>query len=159
MSATAGEIQEEMGHVRSEIRDDVRGIFAGARAMTDWRHYLRQYPWVALGVAAAVGFWIVPARTVVFDNSLIDLADAAREHKDLVDPSPPPQESEGALASTASVAMSSLLQSAVAIGMHQLGQFLNGRTNRQPLSRETGRNYGTENHDSGFTASTPVLPC
>lgn len=58
----AEQIRQEMVRVRSELHNDVDEVVASARALTDWRQYVRSYPWVCLGVAAAAGYLIVPSR-------------------------------------------------------------------------------------------------
>jgi hypothetical protein len=58
----ADQIRQEMVRVRSELHDDVGDVVASARALTDWKQYVRSYPWICLGLAAAAGYWIVPAR-------------------------------------------------------------------------------------------------
>ena len=100
----AEQIQEEMRHVRTELRDDVQEIVAGARVIADWRHYIREYPWIAVGAAAAVGFFVVPSRPVVIKPSTKDLIELAKAHKLFVDPTPQPQKKPGFLGSIAGFA-------------------------------------------------------
>ena len=52
------------GFVR-EIDHDLEDVSASARSMVDWKHYVKAYPWVCLGTAAALGFLIVPKRSTV----------------------------------------------------------------------------------------------
>jgi DUF883 C-terminal glycine zipper region len=54
------EIRRKMGQIRRDLHEDVREVVAGAEAATDWRRYVRAYPWAAVGAAAAVGFLAVP---------------------------------------------------------------------------------------------------
>ncbi len=56
------EIRRQMAQIRHDLHQDVQGVVAGAEAVTDWQRYLRSYPWVALGAAAAVGYLLVPRR-------------------------------------------------------------------------------------------------
>src|SRR4249920_1505119 len=56
----AQEIQREMQHVRANLGTDVRNLAQQARDSTDWRHYVRSYPWVCLGAVAAAGYLLVP---------------------------------------------------------------------------------------------------
>ncbi len=51
-----------MAKIRRELHEDVRGVVASAEAVTDWKHYVRTYPWLAVGLAVAVGFLVVPKR-------------------------------------------------------------------------------------------------
>jgi len=54
------EIRRKMGQIRRELHEDIREVVAGAEAATDWRRYVRSYPWAAVGAAAVVGFLVVP---------------------------------------------------------------------------------------------------
>jgi ElaB/YqjD/DUF883 family membrane-anchored ribosome-binding protein len=54
------EIQEQMAQIRRELHQDVREVVAGAEAATDWRRYVRAYPWAAVGIAMAGGYLLVP---------------------------------------------------------------------------------------------------
>jgi hypothetical protein len=133
--ADADQIQEEMRHVRSDLRSDVQEIVAGAREMTDWRHYVAAYPWVCIGAAAAVGYFLVPSRPVVIKPSSQDLLELAKAHKLFVDPSPKPVQKQGLLGSLTGMAMSGILQAAMAVGSHQLDQFFKGLSERPPPPR------------------------
>jgi hypothetical protein len=54
-----------MLELRSEVREDVEGIFDRAEQLTDWRYYVRRYPWACLAAAAVVGYAIVPKHPAV----------------------------------------------------------------------------------------------
>jgi len=58
----ADDIRRQMAQVRRELHKDVRGVVATAEAVTDWRRYLTIYPFVTLGAAFAVGYFIVPRK-------------------------------------------------------------------------------------------------
>jgi hypothetical protein len=56
------EVRRQMAKLRADLHQDMRGVVAGAEAATDWRYYVRQYPWPCLAVAFAAGFLVVPRR-------------------------------------------------------------------------------------------------
>jgi hypothetical protein len=56
------EIRKGMARIRRELHEDVRGVVESAEAVTDWKHYIRDYPWASIAAAAAIGFVIVPRR-------------------------------------------------------------------------------------------------
>jgi ElaB/YqjD/DUF883 family membrane-anchored ribosome-binding protein len=56
------EIRRRMALIRHELHEDVREVVATAEAATDWRYYVSRYPWVSLGTAFALGYFIVPRR-------------------------------------------------------------------------------------------------
>jgi len=134
-ATTSDQIQAEMRQVRTELRADVREIVAGARVMTDWRHYVRQYPWLAIGASAALGYFLVPTKPVVIKPSSHDLIELAKAHKLFVDPSPKPQQQQGLMGSLTGMVMGAVLQTAMAVASHQLDQFLKGLAERPPRPR------------------------
>ena len=78
----ADEIRRQMALIRRELHDDVRGVVASAEAVTDWHRYIRDYPWVSLGAAAAVGFMIVPRKRRSVPRDVArrsDVADAVEQ--------------------------------------------------------------------------------
>ena len=52
------EILRRMKEIRSDLDEDVQEIVEQARAMQDWRTYMKSHPWVA------VGYILVPNRRV-----------------------------------------------------------------------------------------------
>jgi hypothetical protein len=63
-------VQARMKGIRCDIDQDMEDVSASARSMVDWRHYVRTYPWVCLGAAAALGFLIVPKRSTANSASV-----------------------------------------------------------------------------------------
>ncbi len=61
-AAAIGEIRREMAHLRQDMHREVRGVVRGAQSLADWRSVIRSYPWLCLGVSAAVGYLVVPGR-------------------------------------------------------------------------------------------------
>ena len=57
-------ILQRMEEVRCDVDEDVQEIVEGARDMGKWRYYVRSYPWLCLGAALAVGYLIVPRRSI-----------------------------------------------------------------------------------------------
>jgi hypothetical protein len=57
-------IQREMARARRQIHDDVGGAIDGVQTLTDWRTIVRGHPWLSLGIAAAIGYLVVPRRFV-----------------------------------------------------------------------------------------------
>jgi hypothetical protein len=122
----AEEIQRQMRDVRSELRDDVQEIVENARVMTDWQFYVRQYPWICLGAAAALGYFVVPQRVLVVKPDAQMLSDLVRQHQLAVKTEVRPQPSGGVLGRLVNVAASALLHGVVAIASQQMNQFLRG---------------------------------
>ena len=58
----AEEIRRRMTVLRRELDGDVRQVSKSARAMADWTFYVRQFPWIAAGLAVGTGFLLVPRK-------------------------------------------------------------------------------------------------
>ena len=58
----AREVCQRMASLRRELDTGVQQVAESARAMTDWTFYVRRFPWVAVGLAAAAGFLLVPRK-------------------------------------------------------------------------------------------------
>ena len=134
----AERIREEMRQVRTELKADVEEIVAGARVLSDWKHYVRQYPWICVGAAAAAGFFIVPTKAVVVKPSQRDLIELAKEHKLFVDTKPQPVKQTGLLGSLFGMAAGAISQGAIALASHHLDQFLKGLGERPPPAQRPG---------------------
>lgn len=58
----ADQIRCEMRKVRREMRGNIESIATQARQLTDWKYYIAQAPWLAVGLAAFAGYSAVPTR-------------------------------------------------------------------------------------------------
>ncbi|TVQ01764.1 MAG: hypothetical protein EA381_04590 [Planctomycetaceae bacterium] len=74
-------ILRRMEEVRCDLDEGAHEIAESARDMGQWRHYVRNYPWVCVGVAWAVGYVIVPRRRLgvrKVNRTLDEVADHSR---------------------------------------------------------------------------------
>ena len=86
----ADRLRQEMRTIRRELGQDVEELVEHAEQLMDWRYYVRRYPWASLGVAALLGYFVVPQRIVTLptdEHTLARLADRIPIH-------PPPSESK-----------------------------------------------------------------
>ncbi len=109
------EIERQMRALRSELREDVQDIVENARVMTDWQYYVRSYPWLCLGAAAALGYVLVPARIQVVRPDARALAELVRQHQVNVKAEVKPQPSPGWLGQLVNLGAGIALQGAMAI--------------------------------------------
>ena len=77
-----------MQQIRCEMDQDLEEMVASARTMVDWKHYVKTYPWVCLGTAAALGFLIVPKRSRAIHPDLATLTELAKTGHLVVEPAP-----------------------------------------------------------------------
>lgn len=61
-SMSADELQARMARLRGELRTDVTRTRAAAKRLTDWRYYVRQFPWASAATMVAAGFMLVPKK-------------------------------------------------------------------------------------------------
>jgi hypothetical protein len=127
------EIQQQMRQVRRELGEDVQEIVDSARTMTDWRHYVRTYPWVCLGAAAVVGFLVVPSRPQVMRPDAATLKEWARSQKLVVDPAGTVRTKPTLLGQLAGMATGALVQGGLSLARQFALQQLAAAT--QPATR------------------------
>jgi hypothetical protein len=143
-ASTADALQRQMQQVRAEMREGVQEMVASARDMTDWTYYVRTYPWLCVGAAAAIGYLVVPARRQPpIKPDLRDLAELARQQKIVVKVEEPKQ-GPGLLGMLVKMAAGPLLQGGLAILKHQFDEQLRSRQEQAAASNGNGRgpHYG-----------------
>ena len=95
---SADDIRRQMAQIRQRLHEDMQGVVAGAEAASDWKHYVRMYPWAAVGVALAAGFLVVPRRRRSVTKTAEKAAEAAvAKFSNTVEPLasvPPPKPEE-----------------------------------------------------------------
>jgi hypothetical protein len=119
---TAESLQRQMQQVRAEMRADVEQIVANAREMTDWTYYVRTYPWICIGAAAALGYLVVPSRSPVLRTDARDLQELAKQQKIVVRVEDPRSSKPSLLATLVRLAAVPLLQGGLAIVRQQIEQ-------------------------------------
>ena len=84
----ADAVRAQMQQIRCDIDQDLEEMVVSARNMVDWKHYVKMYPWVCLGAAAALGFLIVPKRSTTPHPDLATLTERARTGHLIAEPVP-----------------------------------------------------------------------
>jgi hypothetical protein len=51
-----------MAQIRRDLHEDVKGVVEGAEAATDWRRFVRNYPWACTAAAVVIGYVVVPRK-------------------------------------------------------------------------------------------------
>lgn len=59
---TADEIKEQMATTRRRIHKHSDKVVTQTKELSDWRFYVKRYPWVSVTAAAVIGYAIVPGR-------------------------------------------------------------------------------------------------
>lgn len=135
---SADELQRQMREVRAELRDEVQEIVENARVLADWQYYVRQYPWLCLGAAAALGYLVVPQRIQVIKPDSKAIADMIRQHQVAVKTEVKPQPPPGLLGGLVNMAAGMAVQGLLAVASAQLNQFLQQVTEQPGRSEARG---------------------
>jgi hypothetical protein len=77
-----------MQGIRRDIDQDLEDVSASAHSMVDWKHYVKTYPWVCLGTAAALGFLVVPKRSAAINAEVAAPIEPAKVGRPVVNSSP-----------------------------------------------------------------------
>lgn len=115
-------IVREMQQVRSDLQDDVQHLVAQARTLTDWRHYVRTYPWACVGAAAAIGYLVIPARKKVLQLDASGVRALAGQQQLVVRVDGDNRRTSGLFAALAGMAVRSLMNGGLALVTQQLSQ-------------------------------------
>jgi hypothetical protein len=130
---SAEAIQTQMRQVRRELGEDVQEIVDNARILADWKHYVRTYPWVCMGVALAAGYFLVPSRPQVIRPDAKTLADWAKAQKLVVEPVSQARPKPTLAGQLMGMAASALFQGGVGV----LRQYLSGQLANRATTEET----------------------
>ena len=132
-------VRARMQGIRCDIDQGLEDVSASARSMVDWKHYVKAYPWVCLGAAAALGFLIVPKRSATVNAVLGTPTEPAKTGPLFVTSAP--SVARGLLDAIVATAVSIAVNEATAYLGQNAGRFLG--TTSPP---------GTNYHDSNFTS-------
>lgn len=87
-------IRTRMAEVRSDLERDAMRVSHEVQRATHWEFYVRKFPFVCAGLAAVVGYSLIPSprreTVVATDEQIKKLADAGKLH--LVADPPPKQQ-------------------------------------------------------------------
>ena len=77
----AEKVRRRMAELRRELECDVREVSRGARVMTDWKFYVRKFPWAIAGVAVVAGYLLVPKRKPIIKPDAEMIAELVKQKK------------------------------------------------------------------------------
>ncbi|MCA9173010.1 MAG: hypothetical protein KDB14_00775 [Planctomycetales bacterium] len=61
-SSERADVQQQMACIRQTLDEDVGKVVDHARDLVNWRNIVKRRPWLAVGVAAAAGYFLAPRR-------------------------------------------------------------------------------------------------
>lgn len=131
---TAEDIRHQMNTIRSNLGGEVDGIVANAQQLTDWRHYVRSFPWASLGAAAALGFAAVPRKLQILSPDKETLAQLARENRLVVQQQTEVSQRPGVVASMFNLAGNMALRAGIAYLGQQAGKIFGEQAADEPAT-------------------------
>ncbi|MBW3541179.1 MAG: hypothetical protein KY476_13000 [Planctomycetes bacterium] len=135
----AAEIRREMAELRRELNVDAEGIVESARTVTNWRYYVRTYPWASLGVAAALGYLVVPRRLEVIRPDAETLAKLARRDQLVVKQRSETEPKKGFFGSMFQFISSMVVRGALAYAGQQAGRLFGEQAGREDAQPDRGQ--------------------
>ena len=75
-----------MAEVRADLDDGAQEIAESARDLGEWRHYVKTYPWLSMGIACVIGYVIVPRRRARPQNAQQLIAEWIEQSRGLANP-------------------------------------------------------------------------
>jgi len=132
-------VRQQMRTIRRDLGENVEDLVVQAERLMDWRYYVRRNPWTSISIAAFLGYFLVPGRTVVFptdDTALSKLAERIP-----VTVQPPPEKKTSLLGSLLSLGVNAAGKAALAFAGQQVGKFIGDQAAQmtQPQPQEVQR--------------------
>lgn len=119
--AEAAEIRQRMSAIRHDLEDDVDGIVRNAQELTDWKHYVRAFPWGSLATAVAAGYMVVPRRLEVISPDADEMSKLAKQDKIVVTNNPSSEAKPGLMVTAAQLAGTAVLRAAIGYATAKIG--------------------------------------
>lgn len=93
----AEQIQRSMQVIRRDLDHDFDQVKQGASQLTDWRYYIKNYPWACIGLVAAAGYIVVPRKLQIQSPDARTLEKLARQNKLVIESKSSEDENPGAI--------------------------------------------------------------
>jgi hypothetical protein len=140
-----------MAYIRRELNEDMQQVVRSARTLADWHYSIRTYPWPCVGVAALLGYLVVPRRLEIHSPDEKTLEKLAKKHRLVIDEQPKPKTKSGPIAAAFSfVAALALKQATTLLGQQVAMIFEQQRAkNRRDPGRAAGHPGYTPGHAPG----------
>ncbi len=115
------EILRQMAEIRGNLHHEVEDIAKNARVMSDWRYYVRAYPWACAGAAVALGYLVVPNRLQVISPDVNTLLKLAKKNRLLVKPEAEPHKRGGIVGPLFTLAANTIVRGLISYAGQQMG--------------------------------------
>ncbi|HBN79701.1 MAG TPA: hypothetical protein DD473_28535 [Planctomycetaceae bacterium] len=132
----AEQIREQMRQTRCHLQPEVNRIVEDAQKLMDWHYYMKRAPWMMLGVAAAVGYVLVPKRLEVMSPDADELEKLSKKQRLVVEPKPKANSRTGPIASLAGFLAMTALRAGVGYAGQYIGKQIEENSKSQQRSQE-----------------------
>jgi len=116
----AQQIRRRMALIRRELNQDVEQVEKSAKTLMNWRYYTSNYPWACVGVAAVLGYLVVPRKLEIHSPDPKTVEKLAKKHHLVVEQKPKAEAKGGLVGAAFSFISGIVLKTAMAQLGHQL---------------------------------------
>lgn len=140
MSDSAEDIRRQMQDLRRSATDEMKEFVDSAKTLTDWRYHVKHHPWICMGAAVALGYFVVPRKRQVENAEARELAALLKKYNVGVTTQPQPP-SKGIIKSAIGAAIPFIARSALNVAQQRfaagggIGSLLGGGQ-REPQYEE-----------------------
>jgi hypothetical protein len=134
-SASAAELRQRMQEIRRKLGPEVDAVVDNALQLTNWKYYVRSFPWGSLGAVAALGYFAIPRKLETIRPDPETIKQLARENRLVIEHKPKAEQKPGLMESLFNLAGNVVLRAGLVYLGQQAGRFL-GEHASQPAGEE-----------------------
>ncbi len=112
-----------MAELRCQLREDFDGAAAQAKDLVDWKYYVKQAPWAAMGVAAFAAFAAVPRKLQIATVDADAAAKLARQNRVVVRSKPEAAAKSGVGGFLVKSALTMAIRAALGVATQKAAEF------------------------------------
>ena len=125
MTRNPDQICSDMKALRREIAEDIDEVAESTRELTDWKLYVKSYPWICVGVAALAGYVAVPMRVEIRTPDVETLQKLAKRNQLVVKQDAKAQARSGLAGTMLTLLANAAVRGVIAYAGQNLGKLAN----------------------------------
>jgi hypothetical protein len=130
-------IRRRMAELRRELECDVREVGRGARVYSDWKFYVRKFPWAVAGAALVAGYMLVPKRRKpIIKPDAETIAELVKQKKIRVESVTPDPNKPGVMKSLLVMGLTWALRQGVQYATEQIAAAAQNKANAAAAARD-----------------------
>jgi hypothetical protein len=126
---SAEKIRRRMAELRRELECDVREVSRGARVYSDWKFYVRKFPWAVAGAALVAGYMLIPKRKPIIKPDAETIAELVKQKKIRVESVTPDPNKPGMMKSLLMMGLTWAVRQGVQYATHQMAAAAQNKAN------------------------------